>query len=598
MNFVNLFLNFAYFSEFSVVTDVLNEKGVSEVININCYNKDTILWQKLFNYKNIKTANFHPKRQLSKLSLNHIKTGIIINTLCLDWKHALKAFPEDIFKSRFVWIVITDDLLSTANVLSNYPIEIDSDVTIILKSRGNYELYEVYHIDYSKGTFSIREIGNWNSTLHMTNVGRRDVSGLIIKFTVVVTEKIVNETLKQYLSRPRNYKIDSLHKLKFYELINYIRDLYNFSYELQRTNSWGYLRNGSFDGVVGALQFKLADVGGSPLFLRGDRAQLIDYIAETWQSRQCFILRHPKHPGGILTIYTRPLTARVWYCIISMLGISGIVLSLMLKAKITTAGVKADSSFSIALLFVWGAICQQGMSIDRTTTAVKMVVFVTFIYALTLYQYYNATVVSTLLREPPKNIRTLEDLIKSNIKTGVEDVLYTKDYFKRTTDPIAIDMYQKKIVPDHQYNFFSADHGMALVKKGGFAFHVDSVAAYRIMRSTFTEREICEAHEVPMYPPQKMGLVVRKLSPYKEYFAYGVRRLFETGVMHRLRSVWDEPKPACVHTPDSSVFSVTLHEFSMALIALLAGAAAAVLVLIAEIIVHSFKNRNYIDFRL
>lgn len=59
-----------------------------------------------------------------------------------------------------------------------------------------------------------------------------------------------------------------------------------------------------------------------------------------------------------------------------------------------------------------------------------MVTFVTFVFSLTLYQYYNATVVSTLLREAPITIKSLKDLLNSNLKAGVEDVLYNKDYFK------------------------------------------------------------------------------------------------------------------------------------------------------------------------
>lgn len=56
--------------------------------------------------------------------------------------------------------------------------------------------------------------------------------------------------------------------------------------------------------------------------------------------------------------------------------------------------------------------------------------FVTFLFTLTLYQYYTATVVSTLLREPLRVIRTLKDLLQSNFEAGAEDVLYNKDYFK------------------------------------------------------------------------------------------------------------------------------------------------------------------------
>lgn len=52
-----------------------------------------------------------------------------------------------------------------------------------------------------------------------------------------------------------------------------------------RTNSWGYLKNGTFDGMIGALVRKEIDIGGSPIFFRLERAKVIDYTARTWISR-------------------------------------------------------------------------------------------------------------------------------------------------------------------------------------------------------------------------------------------------------------------------------------------------------------------------
>lgn len=54
---------------------------------------------------------------------------------------------------------------------------------------------------------------------------------------------------------------------------------------MYRTNSWGYLKNGTFDGMVGALVRKEVDIGGSPIFFRLERAKVIDYTARTWIAR-------------------------------------------------------------------------------------------------------------------------------------------------------------------------------------------------------------------------------------------------------------------------------------------------------------------------
>ncbi|KOB68662.1 Uncharacterized protein OBRU01_17984, partial [Operophtera brumata] len=177
--------------------------------------------------------------------------------------------------------------------------------------------------------------------------------------------------------------------------------------------------------MVGALQRFEADIGGSPLFVRTDRAEALDYAAQIWQTR-------------------------VWYCIVAFLVLSSTILGLMLRLnRIKIPSDEEDESTSLAVLFILGT-------------------------------YYNATVVSSLLRDPPKNIRNMKELLKSNLVAGIEDELYIKDFLK-------------------------AKVGMQFVKRGGFAFHVDSAVAYRIMKRSFSERELCEATEVIMYVPQYLG---------------------------------------------------------------------------------------------
>lgn len=61
--------------------------------------------------------------------------------------------------------------------------------------------------------------------------------------------------------------------------------VYVYRWIVYRTNSWGYLKNGTFDGMIGALVRKEIDVGGSPIFFRLERAMVIDYTARTWISR-------------------------------------------------------------------------------------------------------------------------------------------------------------------------------------------------------------------------------------------------------------------------------------------------------------------------
>lgn len=71
----------------------------------------------------------------------------------------------------------------------------------------------------------------------------------------------------------------------FSVFINTKKIIFLCSFILSKTATWGYLKNGKFDGMIGALVRKQADIGGSPIFFRIERAKVIDYTTRTWVAR-------------------------------------------------------------------------------------------------------------------------------------------------------------------------------------------------------------------------------------------------------------------------------------------------------------------------
>ncbi|KAG6450986.1 hypothetical protein O3G_MSEX006868 [Manduca sexta] len=531
---------------------------------------------------------------VQKLVGTRLSKGILDHTAMNDWLNTCyftKALTEELLQLTADGVPVCVVRPFTVKELSQHPIEIDSDTTIADKTENVYDLYEIYNTGFKKnGIFKTVHIGDWRSSLNIEHPKRRnDLSGVVLSCPVVVLKKLEEETFEHYLMQATHVGFDSLHKLKYITLLNYLKDMYNMTYDLQRTNSWGYIRNSSFDGMVGSLQRGQTDIGGSPIFFRADRNEIIDYTAEVWHSRHSFIFRHPKHPSGLYTIYTRPLSTIVWYSVLALLLFSTVVLCVIFKLSWSQS---SDSSFSLALLFLWGALCQQGTSLVQQSTSMKILIFSTFVYSAILYQYYTASVVSTLLMEAPKNIKTLKDLLESNLRIGVEEALYDRDYFKRTTDPVALEIYKRKVKQGASENFFLPEKGMALVKMGGFAFHVDTIVSYGIVKKTFSEREVCDIQDVPMYAPHRLGAVMKKHSPYRDHLAYGIRKIMETGLMYRIKWAWDEPRPSCVKTPDSSIYSVSILEFSTPLIILAFGYWLSFVMLVLEIVLCCITQRN------
>lgn len=75
-----------------------------------------------------------------------------------------------------------------------------------------------------------------------------------------------------------------------------------------------------------------------------------------------------------------------------------------------------------------GAISQQGTDVEPKSVSGKIATVFAFISLMFLYTSYSANIVA-LLQSTTDSIRTLDDLLSSRIKLGVEDIVYAHYYF-------------------------------------------------------------------------------------------------------------------------------------------------------------------------
>lgn len=234
MNFasLNLFLTAIFPTEFHVLIEIFNNEYIKNAVNFHCNNADTeIAILKMFAANQVRTSSFQTDSNTSfTVPYYYQRIGMILNTSCDNWSAVLDNLRvKAMFKSPFKWFVNTDDINSTVSVLSQYPIEIDSDITIIQKvNKKVFNLYEVYNTGfYTSGQVKVEKIGYWDSSLRMEKHRRTDLSGVKLKCTVVITQKVVNETFEVYTERSKVSKSDTLHKLKYFTLLKYLREMYN-----------------------------------------------------------------------------------------------------------------------------------------------------------------------------------------------------------------------------------------------------------------------------------------------------------------------------------------------------------------------------------
>ncbi|KAB0803669.1 hypothetical protein PPYR_00639 [Photinus pyralis] len=306
-----------------------------------------------------------------------------------------------------------------------------------------------------------------------------------------------------------------------------------------------------------------------------------------------FIFRHPRSTASSSKIYLQPLETNVWIGILLVIVLIIFILRITLvhEHKIlrqrSKQGVQ-DRSWTMLFIYCIGELGQQGFSNLPTIASTRMVTFTVLIFFFMVYQFYSCSIVSNLLLEPPRTIKTLEDLLKSKLEVGCEDTQYDRNYFSTTTNPVAISLYNTKMKGSHNAtNFFSAQVGMDKVKAGGFAFHSVTTTAYSIIETQFPEEAICQLAEIQMYAIETLYMTLPKGSPLKEMLNYCSVHQSEVGVMYRVKSYWDSCKPNCRDSTPYLKIEVGIEESYWALIVLGVGLVLALLFLVAE---HGWKR--------
>lgn len=135
-----------------------------------------------------------------------------------------------------------------------------------------------------------------------------------------------------------------------------------------------------------------------------------------------------------------------------------------------------------------------------------------------IYTSYTANIVA-LLQSTSGSIRTLSDLLNSNLQLGVDDTPYSRHYFSTQTEPIRKKIYETKIAPPNESpHFMNMSHGVSLVRKGLYAFHMELVTGYKSVKDTYYEHEKCGLVEISYLDQNNPWQAVPKFSPYKEIF--------------------------------------------------------------------------------
>ncbi|XP_050432669.1 uncharacterized protein LOC126840772 [Adelges cooleyi] len=615
-------------TQYELIEEFLIKKSLNTAVFFTCWTESNRL-QVMNNLNRLHyvAISFHAPADLVNFSyeerdnLNNVLSisisspilGVVIDWNCL--KNASFEFVErHYWNSSYHWLMLMDlnandgieyflshhniSLTVYSEVILAYPIERTFD-----KDGYKWRLYDIYRTAYEpRGQLVIDELnriaGKWGRRSWKYDK-RSDLKNLTLNaITLVNTNATLVQPSKEELiyflttySTDRSYSVQRFSYAIMYPLT---RNLLNMTMNLIHTDKWGYMVDGKWDGLVGALLSGEADFSVCLNAIRTERLDVTDYSSvSTWKHDPCFIFRHPRSTDNI-NIFVRPFERQVWFCIIGIMIISAGVYYIINRFQSDDSEVTLKIWSDIVLLKV-ATLCQQGLVVESPKLSNRLIILLMFIFSMVIYQFYSSSIVSGLLRPTTKNIDTVKKLEESGMDFGIENwsILKILMNVKSEKNPYLKKIVDTKINPTNEY--ITPKAGVEKLKKGNYAFFTDPAVSYFFINDIFTEKEKCDLSELFISRPEVTGFLIQKRSPYKKLISHSHSVLLETGLVDRELKNWHAKKPHCVkgkRITEESLVSVEFKDITSILAFLLFGVIVSLIIFTLEIIVHHLKTKN------
>ncbi|XP_049961019.1 glutamate receptor 1-like [Schistocerca serialis cubense] len=390
---------------------------------------------------------------------------------------------------------------------------------------------------------------------------------------------------------------------------------------------------GGWDGMVGELVRKEADIAIASMTITSERERVIDFSKPFMSLGISIMIKKPvKQKPGVFS-FLNPLSKEIWVCVIfSYVGVS-IVLFIVSRfspyewrllppggsaaaaATATAVGVGVfddavsagvgvgvtgvgrcgvlanDFSILNSLWFALGAFMQQGCDISPRSISGRIVGSVWWFFTLILISSYTANLAAFLTVERMvAPINSPEDLAsQTEVQYGTLYHGATWDFFRRSQITLYSKMWE---FMNSRKNVFvrTYDEGIRRVRtsKGKYALLIESPK-----NDYINEREPCDTMKVGRNLDAKgFGVATPLGSPLRDPINLAVLTLIENGELTKLKNRWWYDRTECKHSDKQDA---TRNELSLSNVAgifyiLIGGLLLAILVALAEFCYKSHSD--------
>ncbi|CAF2995238.1 unnamed protein product [Rotaria socialis] len=395
--------------------------------------------------------------------------------------------------------------------------------------------------------------GFWSSNLP----DRLEIQRNFTKDYEVRKQEIQNQVLKvisllepPYVTLNRNATNGTQKYVGFcIDILVDLAERLNFTYEIEivKDKTFGKKNEkGEWNGIIGELVYRRADLGLAGLTITYQREQAIDFTKPFLTLGINILFKKAKHVKPKLFGFFSPLSFDVWlYMIAAYFAVS---FSLYVVARLSPYEWRSpyacrrtidelENQFTLFNSF-WFLICNimhQGTDLNPVATSTRMISCLWGFCTLILVSSYTANLAAFLtVQRMQTPIENAEDLAsQTKITYGVQRGGSTENFFRES----------KIATYERMWHYISANHasvtvassteGIKKVLEGNYAFLIESTTSeYNIMRN-------CELTSIGgLLDSKGYGFGVPENSPYRDILSDTILKLQDEGVIQKYYNKW------------------------------------------------------------
>ncbi|XP_060072907.1 glutamate receptor ionotropic, kainate 2-like [Ylistrum balloti] len=386
------------------------------------------------------------------------------------------------------------------------------------------------------------------------------------------------------------------------DLLKEISDIVHFDYKITQVpdGKYGVLNNGQWNGVIGQLVERKADIAVAALTISYEREQSIDFTKPFLNLGISILFRMPKREKPGLFSFLNPLAIEIWiYVIAAYLLVS---FSIFVLARFSpyewynphpcnpeTDTVQNTFNLSNSFWFTVGTLMQQGSDINPRAVSTRIVGGTWWFFTLIIISSYTANLAAFLTVERMDSpIESAEDLAKqTEISYGTLEGGSTMTFFKDSN----IELYQKmwNSMNNKEPRVFtnSMEEGIRRTMDENYAFFMESTSIEYI-----TQRN-CKLMQIGgLLDSKGFGIGTPMDSPLRDRLSMAILQMQEEGRIQLLYNKWWKSTGKCSREEqkESKANALGVENVGGIFVVLLGGLALAVFVAILEFLWKSRRN--------